>query len=76
MARSSGWVTKPRTRSALAPTYTVVTVTVAFSLSGYCRMLSERMACKPAIKMIRLTTVASTGRRMKISVKDFMRAAV
>jgi hypothetical protein len=32
------------------------------------------MACKPAIKMIRLTTVASTGRRMKRSVKDFMAA--
>jgi len=31
------------------------------------------MACKPAIKMIRFTTTASTGRRMNMSVKDFMR---
>jgi hypothetical protein len=31
------------------------------------------MACKPAIKMTRLTTVANTGLRMKRSVKDFMR---
>ena len=28
----------------------MVTVTVAFSLRGYWRTLSERMACKPAIK--------------------------
>jgi len=51
-------------------------VIVAFSLRGYCRTFSERMACKPAIRMMRLTTVASTGRRMKRSVKDFMRVAV
>ena len=42
MTRSSGVVMKPRTSSALAPTYTVATVTVALSLRGYWRILSER----------------------------------
>src|SRR5512140_226787 len=59
---------KPRTRSALAPTYAVVTVTAAFSLRGYCRTLSVRIACTPAMMTIRLTTIAMTGRRMKRSV--------
>src|SRR6266700_1585319 len=69
MTRSSGVVMNPRTRSALAPTYTVVTVTTAISLRGYCRTLSERIAWKPANRMIRLTTVATTGRRINKSVK-------
>ena len=38
------------------------------SLRGYCRTLSERIDCSPAIRMTRLTTIASTGRRMKRSV--------
>src|SRR5512142_918061 len=42
----------------------------AFSLRGYCRTLSERIACTPAITISRLTTMAMTGRRMKRSVKD------
>jgi hypothetical protein len=46
----------------------VVTLITATSLRGYCRMLSERMACRPAIRITRLTTTASTGRRMKRSV--------
>ena len=71
MARSRGVVMKPRTSSALAPTYTVVTVTEAFSLRGYWRTLSVRMAWKPAMMITRLTTIASTGRRMKMSV-NFM----
>src|SRR5258708_1692131 len=50
----------------------VVTVTVAFSLCGYCRTVSERMAENPAIKITRLTTMARTGRRMNKSVKDFI----
>src|ERR1039458_2763787 len=69
ITRSSGVVINPRTRSALAPTYTVVTVTTAMSLRGYCRTFSERIAWKPASRMIRLTTVATTGRRMNKSVK-------
>ena len=69
MARSSGVVMKPRTRSALAPTYAVRTVTVALSSCGYCRTLSVRIAWKPAMRMTRLTTIARTGRRMKMSVK-------
>ena len=68
MTRSSGVVMKPRTRFALAPTYTVVTVMVAFSLRGYWRTWSVRIACRPAMMMTRLTTAASTGRRMKRSV--------
>src|SRR5450432_1108292 len=68
MTRSSGVVMKPRTSSALAPTYTVVTVTAAFSLFGYCRTLSVRIACTPAMTMMRFTTMAMTGRRMKRSV--------
>src|SRR5882724_12861229 len=72
MTRSSGVVTKPRTSSAAAPTYTVVMVITAFSLRGYWRTLSERIACTPAITIRRLTTRATTGRRMKRSV-NFMR---
>src|SRR5260370_1271513 len=44
----------------------------AMSLRGYCRTLSERMDCNPASKMMRLTTLANTGRRMKKSV-NFIR---
>src|SRR5271167_605173 len=69
MTRSSGVVMKPRTNSALAPTYTVVTVTTALSLRGYWRTFSERMAWTPATTMMRLTTMAMTGRRMKRLVK-------
>src|SRR3954465_6802712 len=76
MARSRGVVTKPRTRSALAPTYTVVTVMDAFSLRGYWRTLTVRIACNPAIRITRFTTMASTGRLINRSVKDFMRNSV
>src|SRR5262245_57705304 len=68
IARSSGVVMKPRMRSALAPMYAVVTRIEAFSLFGYWRTLRERSACNPAIKISRLTTIATTGRRMKRSV--------
>src|SRR4029434_7447209 len=68
MTRSSGVVMNPRTRSAFAPTYTVETRTTAMSLRGYCRTLSERIACNPAIRITRLTTIASTGRFMNRSV--------
>src|SRR5437660_1166946 len=71
--RSIGVVTNPRTRSALAPTYTVVTCTTAMSLRGYCRTLSDRIACNPAIRMTRFTTIASTGRLTNKSV-NFMSA--
>src|SRR6266850_3028477 len=72
IARSSGVVINPRTSSASAPTYTVVTVMAAISLRGYCRTLIVFIACKPAMRMTKLTTIASTGRLMKRSVKDFM----
>src|ERR1700733_4885358 len=68
IARSSGVVMKPRTRSALAPTYTVRTGAEALSSFGYCRTLSDRIDCSPAMMMTRLTTIANTGRRMKMSV--------
>src|ERR1019366_1342222 len=72
MARSSGVVMNPRTRSALAPTYTVVTDTAALSLRGYCLTTRVRIAWDPAIKITRFTTSASTGRRMKRSVNDIV----
>src|SRR5688500_16718576 len=46
----------------------VVTRMTAMSLRGYCRTLSERIPYRPAIRITRLTTTASTGRRMKMSV--------
>src|SRR5450631_3161676 len=46
----------------------VVTVTAEFSLRGYWRTFRVRIACRPAMMMTRLTTTASTGRRMKTSV--------
>src|SRR6266566_1203597 len=75
IARSSGVVTKPRTSSAAAPTYTVVTVICAFSLRGYWRTFSDRIAWIPAIRMRRFTTSATTGRLMNRSV-NFMRSPV
>src|SRR4051812_31848972 len=74
IARSSGVVTKPRTSSAAAPTYTVVMVICAFSLRGYWRTFSDRIACTPAIRIRRLTTSATTGRLMNRSV-NFMDAS-
>src|SRR5206468_4167492 len=75
MTRSSGVVMNPRTRSALAPMYAVVTVMAAFSLRGYWRTLSERIACTPAMTMMRFTTMARTGRRMNRSVIFILRSA-
>src|SRR6185369_1222758 len=47
----------------------VVTVTIAFSVRGYCSTGSDSTARTPSTRIIRLITVASTGRRMKMSVK-------
>src|SRR5947208_9829232 len=44
----------------------------AMSLRGYWRTLIVFIACKPAMRMTKLTTIASTGRLMKRSVKDVM----
>src|SRR5215467_7191087 len=68
ITRSSGVVMYPRTRSAFAPTYVVDTCTTAMSLRGYCRTLKERIDCKPAIRIARLTQIASTGRLTNRSV--------
>src|SRR5215471_19364494 len=73
--RSSGVVMNPRTRSALAPTYTVLTDTVALSSFGYWRTFRLRTACRPATMISVLTTIASTGRRRNRSV-SFMASAV
>src|SRR4051812_45092589 len=68
MTRSSGVVMNPRTRSALAPTYAVRTVTVALSSFGYWRTLSVRIAWSPAMMTTRFTTIAGTGGLTKMSV--------
>src|SRR3954464_4410956 len=43
----------------------------AMSLFGYCRTVSDLYDCRPMKRITRLTTVATTGRRMKRSV-NFM----
>src|SRR6185437_10452765 len=73
IACSSGWVMKPATVCASAPKYAVVTVTTAFSVCGYWRTVSEVTARTPSTRISALTTIASTGFLMKISVK-FMAA--
>src|SRR5438477_8591597 len=50
----------------------VCTVIAAMSLRGYCRTLIVFIACNPAMRITKLTTIASTGRLMKRSVNDFM----
>src|SRR5690606_38988479 len=42
---------------------------VVFDSSGYSRICRLNTACRPISRISRLTTVARTGRRMKISVK-------
>src|SRR5438477_64573 len=42
------------------------------SLRGYCRTLMFFIACKPAMRITKLTTKANTGRFMKRSVNDFI----
>src|SRR5438067_13839776 len=44
----------------------------AISLRGYWRTLIVFIACNPAMRMTKLTTIASTGRLMNRSVKDFI----
>src|SRR5215510_1294579 len=72
ITRSSGVVMNPRTRSALAPTYAVVTLTTAMSLRGYWRTLNARIDCSPAMRITRLTTIARTGRLTKRSVRRIL----
>ena len=71
-ARSIGVVRKPRTVSALAPVYTVVMTTEELSICGYCCTGSVVAARQPTRTMTRLTTTASTGWRMKMSVIERM----
>src|SRR6267378_2753673 len=46
----------------------VVTVTTAFCVRGYCRTGRSPIERSPSTKIVRLTTVARTGRSMKMSV--------
>src|SRR5208337_5190826 len=50
-------------------------VIVVFEVSGNWRICSFRPAIAPTSRMSRLTTLASTGRRMKRSVKAFIGAS-
>src|SRR5690349_4393523 len=68
-ACSIGCVMKPCIRLGSAPGKLVVTMITVFSSSGYCRTVRSKKARAPSSRISRLTTVASTGRRMKISVK-------
>src|SRR5262249_44720120 len=45
---------------------------MAMSLRGYCRTVSARMDCSPAIRMTRLTTIARTGRLTNRSVSRIL----
>ena len=68
ISRSSGVVMKPWMRSASAPKYVVLMLITAFCSSGYSRTFSALNARSPNSRMNRLTTTASTGLLMKISV--------
>src|SRR5512135_2328016 len=65
---SSGAVMKPATSAGSAPVYTVVTVTTAFCVRGNCSTGKSVTERRPSTSSSRLTTVASTGRRTKMSV--------
>src|SRR5689334_2814010 len=67
MACSSGVVTADSTVCALAPVYTLVTVTCGGASCGYCATGSRGMHTAPAITMNSEHTVANTGRLMKKS---------
>ena len=47
-----------------------MTVIVVFDSFGYWRICRPVIALRPISRISRLTTSASTGRRMKMSVKD------
>src|SRR5271157_5961475 len=69
MEVSRGVVMKPATSAGSAPVYTVWTVTTAFWVKGYWRTCKSPTERRPRTRISRLTTVARTGRRIKISVK-------
>ena len=52
-----------------------MTVIVVFDNFGYCRIGRPIIAVRPISRISRLTTSASTGRRMKMSVKDITQPA-
>src|SRR5207253_9838205 len=69
MAPSSGCVMKPATVCASAPKYAVLTLTTAFCVFGYWRTERLVKARTPTTRISRLTVIARTGLRMKLSVK-------
>src|SRR6478752_6982025 len=69
IAPSSGWVMNPAMVWASAPKYAVEMVTTAFCVLGYWLIGSVNTDRRPSTTISRLTTMASTGRRMKMSVK-------
>src|SRR5574337_760229 len=66
-----GEVMKAWTVSGLAPGYAVLTVTTVVVTVGYSRTVMPSQARKPKSRITRLTALANTGRRMKMSV-NFM----
>src|SRR5271163_911079 len=72
-AVSIGVVMKPAMESGSAPGYAVDMVTTPFSVFGYASTCSAPKDRRPTTRIPKLTTEASTGRRMKISVKFTLR---
>ena len=64
---SRGWVICDSITWGLAPLYTVRTETTGVSIFGYSRTERRENEIAPSSKIIRLITLASTGRRMQIS---------
>jgi hypothetical protein len=64
---SIGWVICDSVTCGLAPLYTVRTETIGVSIFGYSRTDRRENEIAPSSTIIRLITVASTGRRMQSS---------
>src|SRR5262245_8393161 len=64
---SIGWVICDSVTCGLAPLYTVRTETIGVSILGYSRTERRENEIAPSSTIIRLITVASTGRRMQSS---------
>ena len=64
---SIGWVICDSITCGLAPLYTVRTETTGVSIFGYSRTDRRENEIAPSSTIIRLITVASTGRRMQSS---------
>ena len=65
---SSTWVIFVSMISADAPVYSVLTLTMGDSISGYSRSGNIEKATKPKVSNSRLITIAKTGRLTLVSV--------